>query len=55
MLLPACSRIPPVGAQIIREFSTGQLLLSEGLSMNKVCILARAPGGQVQGAATQAM
>jgi hypothetical protein len=26
-----------------------------GLSMNNVCTLARAPGGQMQGAATQAM
>ena len=29
--------------------------LTKGLSMNNVCTLARAPGGQMQGAATQAM
>src|SRR6266487_3842666 len=28
---------------------------AKGSSENKVCILARAPGGQMQGAATQAM
>jgi hypothetical protein len=28
---------------------------TKGLVMNKGCILARAPGGQMQGAATQAM
>src|SRR5437867_9895032 len=28
---------------------------AKGRSENKVCILARAPGGQMQGAATQAM
>ena len=29
--------------------------VSKGLSKNNVCTLARAPGGQIRGAATQAM
>jgi len=29
--------------------------VTKGLRMNNMCILAQAPGGQMQGAATQAM
>ena len=41
--------------RVHREAGLSREYLAKGPSGNEVCILARAPGGQMRGAATQAM
>src|SRR6059036_3598534 len=45
----------PAQGRAHREAGLSREYLAKGPSGNKVCILARAPGGQMRGAATQAM
>src|SRR5436190_2561123 len=45
----------PAQGSVHREAGLSREYLAKGPSGNKVCILARAPGGQMRGAATQAM
>src|SRR5207247_6626292 len=44
----------PAQGSVHREAGLSREYLAKGPSGNKVCILARAPGGQMRGAATQA-